>query len=50
MENEKYIKLLKELNEARLEVIKEQDVMIKALREMIDIKDVLMKLKRFDPS
>ncbi len=40
-----YIKLLKELNDARLDVIKIQDDMIKELREVITLKDTIIKLK-----
>ena len=46
MDAESYIKLLKELNDARLSVIKAQDARIKALEEIISLKDAMISLVR----
>ena len=44
-DTEKYIKLLKELNEARLDVIKALEGRVKALEELIILKDRTIELK-----
>lgn len=44
-DNEKYIKLLKELNEARLDVIEALEGRVKALEELIVLKDRMIELK-----